>query len=116
MSLKILGHPETEFKKGEIIIQEATPGGKVFVLCEGAVKVTLEGKDIATCNEAGEIIGEIATIKGCNYGATVTATEDSRFFVIDDLLSYVKQNPEDSIKIMKTLCERIVKMNQNAVS
>lgn len=113
MSLQILEHPTTEFKNGDIIVKEATPGGKVFVLIEGSVKVTLNGNDLTQANAPGELFGEIASIKGCNYGATVTATSDSKFFVIDNFISYLKQHPEDSIKVLQNLCDRITNMNQN---
>ena len=112
MSLQILDHPTTEFKKGDVIVKEATPGGKVFVLIEGSVKVTLKENELTETNTPGELFGEIASIKGCNYGATVTATGDCKFFVIDNFISYLKQNPEDSIKVLKNLCDRITSMNQ----
>ena len=34
MSLQINEHPVTEFNKGDVIVKEATPGGKVFILTE----------------------------------------------------------------------------------
>ena len=113
MSLKILDHPETEYKEGEVITKEATPGGKVFVLIEGSVKVTLKGNCLTEIDTPGELFGEIASIKGCNYGATVTTTSDSKFFVIDNFISYLKQHPDDSIKVLKNLCDRITSMNKN---
>jgi CRP-like cAMP-binding protein len=116
MSLKILNHPLSEFKKGEVVVKESSPGGKVYVLASGSVAVTLAGQLITSCSEKGETFGEIASIRGCNYGATVTATEDSKFYVINDFLTYLRQNPDDSIDIMKMLCERIVKMNLNLIS
>ena len=64
----------------------------------------------------GDIFGEIASVRGCNYGATVTAAEDSQFYVIRDFITFLKQNPNDSIYVMKMLCDRIVKMNENIVS
>lgn len=113
MSLQILDHPTTDFKTGETIVKEATPGGKVFVLKEGEVEVTLKENSIATISKPGEIFGEIASIKGCNYGATVTAKSDCTFFVIDNFISYLKQYPDDSIKVLKNLCDRITNMNEN---
>jgi len=114
MSLQILDHPTTEFNNGDTIVKEATPGGKVFVLIEGSVKVTLNDNLLTEVNSPGELFGEIASIKGCNYGATVTATSDCKFFVIDNFISYLKQHPDDSIKVLRNLCDRVTSMNQNA--
>jgi CRP/FNR family transcriptional regulator, cyclic AMP receptor protein len=116
MSLQINQHPVTEFTKGDVIVKEATPGGKVFILAEGSVEVTLQGKQIATANAAGEIFGEIASIRGRNYGATVTASEDSKFYIINDFVTFLRQNSDDALSVLKMLCERIDNMNQNAVS
>ena len=113
MSLQVADHPTTEFKTGEVIVKEASPGAKVFVLKSGSVKISINGKDLAETDKPGDIFGEIATIKGCNYGATVTATSDSEFFVIDNFITYLKQNPDDSISILKMFCERILSMNKN---
>jgi CRP-like cAMP-binding protein len=116
MSLQVLDHPKTTFKKGETIIREATPASKVFVLVKGAAEVNIQGQKIAQVDKAGELLGEIANIRGCNYGATVTTLCDSEFFVIDNFITYLKQNPDDSITVMKLLCERISQLNNNFIS
>ena len=116
MSLQILDHPTTQFSEGDTVVKEATPGGKVFILIEGSVEVSLRGNIIASTSKPGEIFGEIASIKGCNYGATVTAKSDCSFFVIDNFISYLKQHPDDSIKVLKNLCNRITDMNENMTS
>ena len=114
-SLKVADHPKTSFKVGETLTVENTPGGKVFIMIKGVVEVSLNKQVIATIANPGEIFGEIETICGCNYGATVTVVDDSEFFIIDNFLTYLKQNPDDSIVVMKGLCERIIMMNDNAV-
>ena len=113
MSLQILDHAKTTFNPGEVVVKEATPGGIVYVLISGSVTVSLKGKEIAKISKPGQLFGEIASIKGCNHGATVTASSESEFFVIDNFITYLKQNPEDSIKVLKILCDRITDMNQN---
>ena len=112
MSLQILDQARKTFCAGETIIKEATPGGTVFVLIKGEVKVSLHDKQIALVSSKGQIFGEIASIRGCNYGATVTATADCEFFIIDNIITHLKQNPEDSVSMMKILWERIANMNE----
>jgi len=112
MSLQVLDQPRKTFSSGEAVIKESTPGGTVYVLIKGEVKVTLQDKEVATISSKGQIFGEIASIRSCNYGATVTALSDCEFFVIPNIITYLKQNPEDAISMMKILCERIANMNE----
>ena len=116
MSLKILDHPISEFKKGDVIVQEGTPSGAVYVLFSGSIEVSLSGQFITGSSKEGDTFGEIASIKSCNHGATVTASEDSQFFIIKDFITHLKQNPDDSIYVMKMFCDRIIKMNQHIVT
>ena len=114
VSLQVLNHQTKTFNAGEVLIEEGKPGAKVYVLIKGEVCISLHGKELARTSTPGDMLGEIASIRGCNNGATVTATRESEFFVIDDFISYLKQNPDDSISVMKILCDRIANMNQKA--
>ncbi len=111
MSLKLNDHPVTTYPGGVSIIKEATPGGKVFILKQGEVSVTINDKKITTISKPGEVFGEIASIKGCKYGATITTNSECSFYVIDNLLTYLKKNPDDAIYLLQNLCDRIIAMN-----
>ncbi len=113
MSLKLNDHPATTYPGGVSIIKEATPGGKVFILKQGEVTVSINDKKITTISKPGEIFGEIASIKGCKYGATVTTNMESSFYIIDNLTTYLKRNPDDAIYLLQNLCDRIISMNEN---
>ena len=115
-SLKDLDHPTQIFKIGQKITEEGSPGKKVYILKKGIVAVSINKKVIATALDPGSIFGEIASVCGCNHSATVTAVEESEFFVIDDFITYLHQHPEDSLSVIKSLCERIVLLNDNEVS
>ena len=112
-SLQVMEHPKSTFKIGDTITEENKPGGKVFIMLKGAVEVSLNGQVIATQVSPGEIFGEIATICGCNYSATVTVVEESEFFVIDNFLTYLKQNPDDSITVQRSSLTGILMTDQS---
>ena len=114
MSLQVLNHKKKSFVKDDIIITEGKPGAKVYVLIKGEVSISIEGQELARTCTPGDLFGEIASIRGCNNGATVSSTQDSEFFVIDNFISYLKQNPDDSIHVMRVLCDRISNMNKKA--
>ena len=89
------------------------PDKRPPLLDSGIVEISIDGKVIAESDTSGDIFGEIATMVGCNYSATVTCTEDSKFYIIDDFITFLKQNPDDSIKVIKMLCERVVRINES---
>ncbi|KAG7270985.1 hypothetical protein CRUP_014584 [Coryphaenoides rupestris] len=63
-------HPTT-VSQGCCVIQEGDDGSTVYVLEEGMVEVTKEGKKLCTIN-AGKVFGELAILYNCTRTATVT--------------------------------------------
>lgn len=68
------------YPEGRAIVQQGEPAMEAFMIERGNVKVTMEkdGKTIELA-ELGvdQIFGETALFKGSDYGATVTATEET---------------------------------------
>ncbi|MCH2204970.1 MAG: cyclic nucleotide-binding domain-containing protein [Lentisphaerales bacterium] len=115
-SLQVHDVPRVKLRVGDKVTEEGAPGCKVYVMIKGIVEVSISKQVIATVLEPGAIFGEIAAMCGCNHSATVVALEESEFFVIDDFRGFLKRNPEESLTVIKSLCERIVLMNDNEVS
>ena len=115
-SLQVHDAPRASFKIGDAITKEGDLGCKVYIMIKGIVEVSINKQVIATILEPGAIFGEIPTNCSCNHSATVIAVEESEFFVIDDFLGYLRANPTESLTVIKSLCERIVLMNDNEVS
>ena len=115
-SLQVHDVPRIKLNIGEKVTEEGSPGCKVYVMIKGIVEVSINKQVIATVLEPGAIFGEIAAMCGCNHSATVVAVEKNEFFVMDDFRGFLKQNPEESLMVIKSLCERIVLMNDNEVS
>ena len=106
-SLKILNTPVIRFSEGDTIIKEGDTGSKVYVLLKGSVTVSRQNMPIASIDTSGEVFGEIATVLGKNYGATVTAAGESTLFIIDNFQTFIRQNPDESWAIIRMLCSRI---------
>lgn len=68
------------YPEGRVIIEQGEPAMEAFLIESGKVKVTMErdGKQVELA-ELGEdqIFGETALFKGSDYGATVTAMEET---------------------------------------
>ncbi|XP_056444568.1 cGMP-dependent protein kinase 1-like [Gadus chalcogrammus] len=74
-------HP-TSVSQGCCVIQEGDDGSTVYVLEEGMVEVTKEGKKLCTIN-AGKVFGELAILYNSSRTATVTALTDIKLWAID---------------------------------
>uniref|UniRef100_A0A3B4TQC9 cGMP-dependent protein kinase n=1 Tax=Seriola dumerili TaxID=41447 RepID=A0A3B4TQC9_SERDU len=74
-------HP-TSITKGCCVIQEGDDGSTVYVLEEGMVEVTKQGKKLCTIGP-GKVFGELAILYNCTRTATVTALTDIKLWAID---------------------------------
>uniref|UniRef100_A0A671VZB8 cGMP-dependent protein kinase n=1 Tax=Sparus aurata TaxID=8175 RepID=A0A671VZB8_SPAAU len=74
-------HP-TSLTKGCCVIQEGDDGSTVYVLEEGMVEVTKQGKKLCTIGQ-GKVFGELAILYNCTRTATVTALTDIKLWAID---------------------------------
>ena len=71
----------TSYQKGQIVVEEGTPGDKLYVITRGALKVTMKGADgnrvgLGTLG-VGDFFGEVAVLTGKPRVATVTAESDA---------------------------------------
>ncbi|KAL6427873.1 hypothetical protein ACFW04_008364 [Cataglyphis niger] len=70
------------FPAGSIIIQEGDVGSIVFVMEEGKVEVSRDGKYLSTLQH-GKVLGELAILYNCKRTATITAATDCHLWAID---------------------------------
>lgn len=109
--LKLMGVNPEGVEQGVALIEQDMPGTSVFVMERGKVAVTIDGTEIAVVDKRGAIFGEMSALLGKSRGATVTTMADSTFYVIDDLLTFLRQNPEMSLLLLKTMAERVDRSN-----
>lgn len=70
----ILGHSSlVEFEFGETIMREGDSTLEFYLLLKGEVQVSKDGKPVALANRPGELLGELAALRGENRSATLTA-------------------------------------------
>uniref|UniRef100_A0A665T232 Cyclic nucleotide-binding domain-containing protein n=1 Tax=Echeneis naucrates TaxID=173247 RepID=A0A665T232_ECHNA len=72
----------TSLAKGCCVIQEGDDGSTVYVLEEGQVEVTKQGKKLCSIGP-GKVFGELAILYNCTRTATVTALTDIKLWAID---------------------------------
>jgi CRP/FNR family transcriptional regulator, cyclic AMP receptor protein len=72
---------EVDVREGTVLTREGRSGGEFFVILEGTVEVTRDGKALRTLG-AGEFLGEIALLDDGPRTATATATSPARLLVL----------------------------------
>jgi len=99
-------------RAGEVIVRTGEEGSSLFVLVEGALKVT-PGDDeseetVLAYLDPGRFFGEMSLLTGEPRGATVAAVIDSRVYEITkaDLAPLLEQRPEIANLMSSFLAER----------
>jgi CRP/FNR family cyclic AMP-dependent transcriptional regulator len=99
---------ELDLKEGRTLVREGRPGREFFVLVDGTVRVSREGRKLAELG-AGEWFGEIALLTNTPRTATVTSTSPLRVLVITDrsFRNVVERMPTIALKVLSTISERL---------
>jgi CPA2 family monovalent cation:H+ antiporter-2 len=92
---------------GERIIRAGDPADALYLISQGEVEVTLDGRRIGT-RGPGEFFGEMALLSGDHRTADVTALDYSRFAMLSrpDFLRFLRQHPEIQSEIAATAAQR----------
>ena len=99
---------EREASTGDRLTEEGQRGREFFVLVEGAVAVTSDGRKLADLGP-GDWFGEIAILTYKQRTATVTATSAVRLLVISDraFRRVVETTPRIALKVLRNVAERL---------
>jgi len=107
------------FPKGTVLFREGEPGGEMFIILAGEVKVAKQVGNlerILAVLGPGEFIGEMAILTGEPRSATATITEDARLVPIDAAMleQIVVRSPEVAVRLLKRLAFRLKAANDLA--
>jgi hypothetical protein len=82
---------------GTVVVREGDAGDRFYIVTEGEVDVTEDGKQISTL-QAGSYFGEIALIRDVPRTATVTARTPVVLYALDreDFLAAVTGHPQSA--------------------
>lgn len=101
------------FTRGQIIIEENDVGEEMFIVYSGAVEIrkqTRAGDDYTVVilkAEYNVFFGELALVDDDKRSATVIATEDSEFLVINkrDFVKLGDSNPQIGLPITRAIAQ-----------
>jgi len=99
---------EVQIRQGTVLTREGRTGREFFVIVDGTVRVTKDGRKLADL-EAGSWFGEIALLTKAPRTATATATSAVRSLVISDrdFRKAVEDMPSIAIKVLGSVAERL---------
>jgi CRP/FNR family cyclic AMP-dependent transcriptional regulator len=100
---------DVEVAPGTVLCKEGRKGREFFVIMDGQLDVTRNGRRIAS-GGAGDFFGEIALITDVPRTATVTTTTPVRLFVLTATAFWdmLDDYPTIERKVLRTLAKRLV--------
>ena len=99
---------EIDVRAGYVLMREGRPGREFFVLVEGSVEVTRNGRKLSELG-SGDWFGEIALLTKVPRTASVVATSAVRALVVTDraFRQLVETMPSIAIKVLASLGDRL---------
>jgi CRP/FNR family cyclic AMP-dependent transcriptional regulator len=99
---------DLEVKPGKVLCKEGQIGHEFFVIIDGKVQVTRQGRRVRTMSN-GEFMGEVALVTDMPRTATVTAETPVRLFVLTDrdFRGVLNKNPNVERKVLRALARRL---------
>lgn len=102
--------PQRTAAAGEVLLEEGERAGVLLVLIEGAVEIVKGDYQVDLIAEPGAVFGEISVLLDTPHTATVRATVDSRFYIAEDPLAFLRSHPEIALGLSKMLAKRLYSM------
>ncbi|PWV61077.1 Crp/Fnr family transcriptional regulator [Plasticicumulans acidivorans] len=112
VQLAALAHRRS-VKPRETICRKGAPGGQMFAVLRGRLKVTTvssEGREaILALLSTGDLFGEVSLLDGAPRSANVIAVTSGELLVLEraDMLAFLEGQPPVSQKLMLALCRRL---------
>ena len=107
-----------DFSKGEILVEEGGPGGSVFIIEQGRVRISLTGadqKEVAVAHlTEGDCFGEMSMLDGEPRSARAAAAENTTCLIgtRDDFVRSLDANPRVAMSLLLTMSRRLRAANE----
>jgi CRP/FNR family cyclic AMP-dependent transcriptional regulator len=99
---------ELDFPAGKVLIEQGQTGRQFFVIIEGSVDVTQDGRKLPR-RGGSEFFGEIALVSGSPTTATVTTATPARALVIAPrhFRALLDRSPSIQRRVLHSFSERL---------
>jgi CRP/FNR family transcriptional regulator, cyclic AMP receptor protein len=107
---------DVEVPEGTTLCREGELGSEFFVLLEGGVTVTRNGRKLAT-GGPGDFFGEVALVEDVPRTASIRATSQLRFFVLTgpSFRRLLEDSPSVERKVLRALARRLIAASRDPV-
>ena len=102
--------PRRTLEAGETLIAEGEPGGTLFILLDGALRIEKNGSPITSMTAAGTCVGELSLLLDGPATADVVAAEPSTVAVVDDAARVLAEHPDLARALAQLLAARVQRM------
>lgn len=105
------------FSGGQVIFHLGDPGGLLYIILDGKVKIshaTADGQEaLLAILGAGDFFGELALLDDAPRSATAEAIEPTEALTLhrDEFMRFLGHNPEFAYHVLYTLARRIRNLN-----
>ena len=99
--------PTLTLEPGDVLVKEGDPGGDLYVLESGRLRVERDGVTLATISAPGALIGEMSVLLGTENTATVRAEKPTTVRVVKDALAYLERQPMVALRVAMLLSQRL---------
>lgn len=105
---------DLEMEPGKVLCKEGEIGREFFVIVDGDVTVTRNGRRVAS-RGGGDFVGEIALLEDIPRTATVTAETPVRLFVLtrQDFRHLLDRHPGVERKVLRALARRLAEFSSD---
>jgi CRP/FNR family transcriptional regulator, cyclic AMP receptor protein len=102
---------------GQALFREGDEGNRMYVLETGTAEVFVQSQLVETLAHGG-IVGEMGLVSPGPHSASVIATTDCEFVVVDEkrFQFLVQQTPYFAIQVMRLMAERLRATNKLLVA
>jgi CRP/FNR family cyclic AMP-dependent transcriptional regulator len=99
--------PTLTLEPGDVLIKEGDPGGDLYVLETGRLRVERDGVTLATIQSPGALVGEMSVLLGTENTATVRAEKPTTVRHVKDALAYLERQPLVALRVAMLLSQRL---------
>ena len=92
---------------GMALIEQGGKTGQLYVLRDGRLEVTRDGKHVTTIKTPGAVIGEMSVLLDQPQSASVVAVTEVEYFVIDNAIDVLRSHPDGLLQIARSLAQRV---------
>jgi CRP-like cAMP-binding protein len=105
------------FSNGQIIFHRGDPGGLLYIITKGKVKITYSTADgqeaLLAILGVGDFFGELALLDDSPRSASAEAIGETETYTLhrDRFMQFIRENPDFALHVLHTLAQVIRRLN-----